>query len=292
MKRLYIVTSIIIITLLALTACQTTATPTATEAPAATEVVAATEAPAATEAAANTDYLANILAKGKMVIGTSPDWPPFEMVDADGKITGFDIELIREIAKRMGVEAEIVDMPFDSLVIAVQEGKLDLAISSFFYDETREPMVDFTDAYYFSTDEFVAADSFSDTIAVPEDFAKYTIAVGTGTTQEGWVMDNLVTTGKMTEENVFHYDRADQAVLDVKAGRVDVFMGDTPVVNNLAEATGGLKVVYEGQITGGPVMMVIPNGATTLQGELNQQIKDLTAEGFITQLEEQFITNR
>ncbi len=57
-------------------------------------------------------------------VGTSADYPPFESVDENGNKVGFDIDLMTEIAKRLGVELEWVDMPFDSLIAAVQEGKI------------------------------------------------------------------------------------------------------------------------------------------------------------------------
>ena len=71
-----------------------------------------------------TDKLPIIKDKGKMVAGLSADYPPFEYVDANGNLAGFDVDLVNEIARRMGVEVEFVDMPFDSLVAAVQEGKI------------------------------------------------------------------------------------------------------------------------------------------------------------------------
>jgi hypothetical protein len=57
----------------------------------------------------------------KVVVGTSADYPPYEYIDETGKMTGFDIELMEEIANRMGVAIEWQDMPFDSLIAAVQE---------------------------------------------------------------------------------------------------------------------------------------------------------------------------
>lgn len=73
--------------------------------------------------------LDKIKTSGKVVVGTSADYAPYEFVDDAGKITGFDVELMEEIAKRMGVELVWTDMPFDSLIAAVQEGKIDMSIS-------------------------------------------------------------------------------------------------------------------------------------------------------------------
>ena len=95
--------------------------------------------------------------EGKVVVGTSADYPPYEFVDEAGNYAGFDVELMTEIAKRMGVTLQWTDMPFDSLIAAVQEGKIDMSIACFNYSEEREEEVDFSDAYYTSEDAFVVA---------------------------------------------------------------------------------------------------------------------------------------
>ena len=69
------------------------------------------------------NHLEAIQQAGKMVVATSADFPPYEFVDDDGNITGFDIVFIEEIGSRMGLEVEVMDMPFDSLLAAVQEGQ-------------------------------------------------------------------------------------------------------------------------------------------------------------------------
>ena len=92
---------------------------------------------------------------GKVVVGTSADYPPYEFIDEAGNKTGFDIELMAEIAKRMGVELEWVDMHFDSLVAAVDSGKLDMSISCFNYDAERDKTLAFSVAYYTTDDALV-----------------------------------------------------------------------------------------------------------------------------------------
>lgn len=229
------------------------------------------------------NHLEAIKQAGVMKVGTSADYPPFESVDANGKYVGFDIELMEEVAKRMGVKVEWVDMPFDSLIAAVQEGKIDASVAAFNYSEERDQSIDFTDAYYTSEDAFTVAEGFSGVIAKPEDVAAYKVGVQTGTTQDDW-LTGLVEAGTLPEANLFRYDRVDQAMLDLKAGRIEVLMSDLVPAKALAEQTGGVKIVYSGVLSAGPINMVIPNGDAELQAELNRIIKELQAEGFIDQL--------
>jgi len=235
-----------------------------------------------TSKAAN--HLEAVKQAGVIKIGTSADYPPFESVDESGNKVGFDIELMSEIAKRLDVKLEWVDMPFDSLIAAVQEGKLDGSISAFNYSEERDQTIDFSDAYYTSEDAFTVAEGFTGTIVNPQDVAAFNVGVQTGTTQDSWLTDALVADGALPEENLFRYDRVDQAMLDLKNGRIDVMMSDYVPAQALAKQLGGLEIVYHGVLSSGPINIVIPNGDVELQQAINEIIKQLQDEGFIDQL--------
>ena len=229
-------------------------------------------------------HLDAIKQAGVIKVGTSADYPPFESVDASGNKVGFDIELMTEAAKRLGVKLEWVDMPFDSLIAGVQEGKIDASISAFNYSEERDKVVDFTVAYFTSEDSFTVAEGFTGQVTKPEDVVAYKLGVQTGTTQDGWITDNLISTGKIKEENVFRYDRADQAALDLKSGRIDILMSDYTPAQALAKQVGGLKIIYHGVLSSGPMNIIIPEGDKALAEAMNKIIQQLQAEGFIDQL--------
>jgi polar amino acid transport system substrate-binding protein len=205
-------------------------------------------------------------------------------VDESGNKVGFDIELMTEIASRLGVELEWVDMPFDSLIAAVQEGKIDASISAFNYSEERDQTIDFSDAYYTSEDAFTVAQGFTGLIVNPEDVANFKVGVQTGTTQDGWLTDVLVADGALPEENLFRYDRVDQAMLDLKNGRIEVMMSDYIPAQALVEQLGGLEIVYHGELSTGPVNIVLPEGDTELKQAIDEIIGQLQAEGFIDSL--------
>jgi len=235
------------------------------------------------------NHLEAIKQEGKLVAGTSADYPPFESIDENGNMVGFDIDLINEIGKRMGVEVEIQDMPFDSLIASVQEGKIDLSIAAFNYTEERDKTVDFTDAYYYAEDGFLVAEDFAGEVTAPEDAAQYRVGVQTGATADGWATENLLDTGLMSEENLFRYERMDQAALDVKAGRIDILITDYIPAQALAGELGGLKVVYHAEVSTGPVNIIVPEGDVELTNAMNEIIADLLEEGFIDELAERHI---
>jgi len=230
-------------------------------------------------------HLDKIKKAGVIKVGTSADYPPFEFVDASGNKTGMDVDLMTEIAKRLGVTVEWVDMPFDSLIAGVQQSKIDLSISGFNYSDERAKVIDFSEAYFNSEDAFTVAENFAGAVAKPEDVASFKVGVQTGTTQDTWLTDNLVKTGKLPEANLFHYDRADQAALDLKNGRIDVLMSDYIPAQALAKQIGGLKIVWHGAAgSGGPMNIVLTKGDKELTAAVNDIIKQLKSEGFIDQL--------
>lgn len=228
--------------------------------------------------------LDKIQESGVVVVGTSADYPPYEYVDESGAYTGFDIELMTEIADRMGVDLEWTDMPFDSLIAAVQEGKIDMSISCFNYSEERDEKVDFSDAYYTSEDAFLVVEDFAGTIANPEDVANFKIGVQSGTVQDDWVTTELIDAGLMDESNLSRYERVDQAALDLQAGRIDVLVADSVPAQSLMSQFGGFKIVFEDMLYTGPINIVLPEGDTAVQEEVNRIISELQEEGFIDSL--------
>ena len=235
-------------------------------------------------ASKSANHLEAIKQAGVIKVGTSADYPPFESVDASGNKVGFDIDLMTEIAKRLGVKLEWVDMPFDSLIAAVQEGKIDASISAFNYTEERDQTIDFSDPYYTSEDAFTVAQGFAGSIVNPEDVAAYKVGVQNGTTQDDWLTDTLVADGALLEENLFRYDRVVPAKLDLKNGRIEVMMSDYIPAQALVEQLGGLNIVYHGVLSTGPVNIVLPEGDKELQQAINEIIGQLQAEGFIDEL--------
>jgi len=222
---------------------------------------------------------------GKVLVGTSADYPPYEFVDSTGKKTGFDIELMEEIGKRMGVKVEWVDMPFDSLIAAVKEAKIDVSISCFNYDEERAKEVGFSKAYFNSEDSFIANKDFTGKIEKPEDVAAYKLGVQSGTTQDTWIKENLIDKNLIKEENVQLYERVDQAALDLAAGRIDILMADYVPAKALLKANPGFQMLlHEAIASAGPLNIVLPLNDEKVKTEIDKAIDTLQTEGVIDQL--------
>jgi ABC-type amino acid transport substrate-binding protein len=222
---------------------------------------------------------------GKVVVGTSADYPPYEFVDSAGQKAGFDIELMEEIGKRMGVKVEWTDMPFDSLIAAVKEGKIDASISCFNYSEDRAKEVGFSKEYYNSEDSFIANKDFTGKIEKPEDVAAYKLGVQSGTVQDTWIKENLIDKNLIKEENVQQYERVDQAALDLEAGRIQILMSDYVPAKALLKVHPGFQMLFHEAIaSAGPLNIVLPLNDEKIKTEIDKVIDTLKTEGIIDQL--------
>lgn len=229
---------------------------------------------------------------GVIRVGVSADYAPFESLDPNGERVGFDIALMHEIGRILGVQVEWADYPFGSLVGAVENGKVDAAISAFRYTPERDQQVDFTAAYYTIQDAFVGLESFGGQITAPEEAAAYKLGVQSGTAQERWVDENLVATGKLAETNLVRFVAYEEAISALKAGTIDLTMVDAVGARLLMEMQPGLKALFTGEVSGGPLHIIVPSGESALVEALNQAIAQLQSGGLIESMARQYIVGQ
>jgi len=290
MKQNWLFTTLTVLAVITvlLTACgtpiPTEAPPESTEAPA--EAPAETEVP--TEAPEENEWT-RIQEAGKIVVGTSADYPPFEFVNEQNEFDGFDMALIKEVGERLGVEVEIQDIAFDGLIAALKAEQIDAIIAAMSATPERDKEVDFTMNYYVGTDAILVREDSDLTFDTAEDMAGLKIGVQAGTIHEAWVQENLVDTGETEEADVSRYERAELAVADLKNGRVDVVAMDYFAAKAYIEQ-GGIKLALEQNLSGENMAIAVREGAAGLQWHLNQIIQELQDAGVIDQLSEQYLS--
>ena len=142
---------------------------------------------AADKQEARTDnYLRNVKRKGELVMGTSPDFPPYEFVknvNGKSKVVGMDIEVGKKVARDMGVKLVVRTMDFDSLLVALETGKVDMVISGMDATPKRAQSVDFSRAYYKSGQNLLIRTEDQDKYHDYKSFAGKAIGAQTGSMQ-------------------------------------------------------------------------------------------------------------
>jgi polar amino acid transport system substrate-binding protein len=226
---------------------------------------------------------------GKIVVGTSADYEPWEFKDENDEFVGIDMEIMRELGKRMGVEVEFQDLGFDALVTAVQEGKVDAAIAAMASTAERREQVDFSIMYYAGDNVMLAAKDSPISFTDPLEAAKYKIGTQSGTIMQYWVENNLITPGLMDKANMSLYERNEQVALDLQAGRIDIGVMDVePGKQFMADPAFGFKELWRGVMESEGQSIAIMKGETALKTELDKHLTDLLSGGFIDKLLTQY----
>lgn len=228
------------------------------------------------------DKLSQVKANGKLIMGCSADFPPYEFMDFtksnDGEITGFDVMLANEICKDLGVELEIKDLPFDGLIAAMGSGQLDVVISGMNATEERKSAVLFSDEYYFPNQCVLIRKADEATLTSIESFSGKTVGAQTGSVQESVMNDQFVPAGAKD----FAIQNVSNLVLELKTGKIDGLVLDLPIAEAYKSKNDDLAIssaAVEGDDSGFAV--ALPLGETELATEINKTLKRLKDEGKI-----------
>lgn len=183
---------------------------------------------------ANNATMKRIEDSGKLVLGCSADFPPYEFHDVSGGgdvIAGFDIALAREICADLGVELEITDMQFDGLIAALQSSRVDIVISGMNASEERRKAVDFTDEYYYAEQCVLVLAENKDKYPTPESFAGTKVGVQKGSLQEGFALEQLEPVGV----EIFSIADVQTLVLELKSKKIEGLVLDRPIADSFLQ---------------------------------------------------------
>ncbi len=225
---------------------------------------------------------------GKLVVGTSLDYPPFSTYDADFRPTGFDIALMSKIAEKMKVQVEFKDMAFEGLPGALNVGQVDAAIGAISITPDREQVLDFSHPYMVSADAVLArSDAGFQPVRTVDDLASYRIGVEKGSVYEKWIFNSLVQTNKMSADHFMRYTLLDQALKDLREGRLDVVLLDLLPAQKAA-AEGDLKIIGQ-EMDRQAYGIAVKFASAGLQNALNDALSQLQNDGTVAALAKQYL---
>ena len=216
--------------------------------------------------------LDEVKSAGKLVVATSPDFPPFESLEGD-KVVGIEVDIMTIIAEELGVELEIVEMDFDAVLLGVQSAKYDCGMSGITASEDRKQNMLFTTPYYNAAQVIVVKAGSS--IKGKADLEGKKVSVQTGTTADAGC----------TEAG---YDvQAFAANADAKAalttGKVDAWVVDNLTAQQMVGENDGL-VILEEKMTEEPYAFAFAFGSEDLVEEINKILEKLIADGTIEEI--------
>jgi polar amino acid transport system substrate-binding protein len=176
-------------------------------------------------------------AEGVLNVGAYPTNPPFETKLSDGSFEGFEVDVVNDAAKRIGMKTNIADYGFQALFAAVASKRIDVAISTITITPDRLKSVGFTQPYY-DSDMGVAA-KVGSPVKTVADLKGKTVGYLSGSTGEKWVKDNQAADGFGDTKG---YKSQSDLLLDLNAGRVDAVVSDIPGMQFAFKNMPGLAV--------------------------------------------------
>ena len=265
MKKKMIALTMAALMAASLTACgggakETTAATTAADTTAAdtADTTAAENAETSAEAAETE------AAGGVLVMATNAEFPPYEYHDG-GEIVGIDAEIAKAIAGELGMELEIEDIAFDSIIPEITSGKADMGLAGMTVTEDRKQSVDFSDTYAKASQKVIVKEDSE--IASPDDLAGKIVGVQLGTTGDIYVSD-LEADGTTVER----YNKGFEAVQALSQGKIDAVVIDGEPAKTFVAQTEGLKILEE-SFTDEEYAIAVKKGNTELLDKING-IKD------------------
>lgn len=217
--------------------------------------------------------------KGKLVLATSADYPPYEwhlLKDGKDEIVGFDIEIAKAIADEMGVELEIKDLDFDGIIPSIASGQADIGIAGLSATPEREEAVNFSVPYFTNEQVVLVRKEDAEKYKKMEDFAGKVVGAQTGSIQEETVRENFP-----KDVELKSLSKLNNLALEVKNKTADALVISKSSGEQYAKQFPELLVIDAGVPEEPGVCVATKKGNDALTAYINQVVQKLIDEGKI-----------
>ena len=209
------------------------------------------------------------------LVGTDAAYAPFESQNEKGEIVGFDIEVVKAVAAKAGIEVKFLNTPWEGIFNTLAQGDRDLLVSSITITDERKQTMDFSSPY-FDAQQLIAVKNDSK-IAKFNDLKKLKVGVQNGTTG-----DEVVTKlqGK-NSANIKRFESTPLALKELEAGGVDAVVADNGVVVHYVANNSGakFKTVSDASFASEQYGLAVKKGNTELLEKLNKGLADIKSDG-------------
>ena len=282
-KYIVLAAMAVMVAALALVGCSLASSSSAASSSASASSKSASASAASSSAASGEMKLLN---SGKLVVATSPDYPPFENLE-NGEYVGLDIEIAKAVGKELGLEVEFKNLQFDAIIPAIAAGgQADMGISGFSVDPERAKEIDFTDSYYID-DQAIAVMKggavTKDNAATELNKEGVIIAVQSGTTGEDYVKENF------PKATVQPYGNSTDAFAALQSGQANAVCTNLAVVEKMLKDAYQDAEIVKSIATGEEYAIVVNKDNAALKTAVNDALAKLKADGTIDKLVQQYM---
>ena len=215
--------------------------------------------------------LQNILDNGVFKYGNCPEYPPFSFINNKGNIEGYDVDFASYVASNLGVKSEVNNIPWESLIVALNQGQYDAVISAITPLEAQSAgeLVDFT-IPYITLNEIIITKKENNSINSKKDLENKIIGVQ-DSSSASIAADMLLEQGIKVKE-IKKYDRNANAVADLHNGRINAIIVGEAYAATLANSDTNIKIIND-SINSADVVIVLRKGDEELKNALNNGIQ-------------------
>lgn len=220
---------------------------------------------------------------GKLVVYTEAGFAPYEFI-YNNEIVGVDVEIMKEVAKKLGVKVEVSDVDFNTICASVKSGKADVGAAGITINDDRKLSVDFSMPYS-TTEQYIIVAENNDTIKTLEDLSGKKIGVQEGTTSDSAV-NKLISDKVVTDTVVTGYKSPAIAAASVP-NKIDAVVTDKLTAELIVKNNSGLKTFKLVDKSGNPIAEIeeygiaVAKGNSELLAVINEVIQELKNNGSI-----------
>lgn len=217
---------------------------------------------------------------GKLTMATNAYFEPWEYYDGEN-IVGIDPEVAQAIADKLGLELEIMDMDFDSIITAVSAGKADIGMAGMTVTDERKQNVDFSQTYASAIQAIIVPDG-SD-IKTADDMEGKKIGVMQGFTGD------LNCTEQFGEDAVVRFNKSAEAVMALTQGKIDCIVIDNEPAKKIIAANEGLSIL-DSKYTQEDYAIAFAKGNDALRDAVDNALGELIEDGTVEKIMNEYIT--
>ncbi len=224
----------------------------------------------------------------KVRIGTEGAYPPFNFVDTNGELQGFDVDIAKALCAEMKVECEFVAQDWDGIIPALLANKYDAIIASMSITAERKEKVDFTGKYYSTPPALIAPKDTALSATDPASLSGKTIGAQSATTHATFLEDTY------TDSTIKLYTTQDEANLDLASGRLDAVMADSVVLGEWLKTDDGGCCIMVGAVENDPryfgegAGIAVRKGEDDLREMFNTAIQAIIANGTYKEINDKY----
>lgn len=243
------------------------------------------------------EVLDRIMTDKVMVMSTDAEYPPQSSLDENNEFIGFDIDVGKEIAKRLGVEIKFVTPSWDVITAGKWAGRWDVSVGSMTPTAARKEVLDFPAIYYYTPASLVVHQD-NETITTPAEAGGKQVGVGVATTYENYLKKDLVIDAEGAPEFAFQIDDAQIRTYDTDLLALDdLRLGDgvrvDAVITALPTAVASIKEGYPLKLVGDPLFLeplsvAIDKGDAEWGAKLAEVVAEMHADGTLPQMSDKW----